>query len=152
MIKKFVLRMLREMGLRKKATITTNKDGSLTIDRLDHGERVDIPMRYMYRDKEGRPISLLEWIELFADKSYQIIQQDRIGKEIEVSTVWLGIDHGFGMTKPIIFETMIFGGKHNQYQRRYSTIQDALKGHEAAVRLVRRPSKIRKKTKKRVTS
>jgi len=34
-----------------------------------------------------------------------------------------------------LFETMIFGGEHDQYQVRYSTWDDALNGHQFAVNL-----------------
>jgi len=33
--------------------------------------------------------------------------------------------------------TMIFGGHHNQHQRRYTSRADVLKGHEAAVEIAR---------------
>lgn len=54
----------------------------------------------------------------------------------EVSTVFLGIDHGFGRGEPILFETMIFGGEHNGYQERYCTWKEAEEGHKRAVELV----------------
>lgn len=50
-----------------------------------------------------------------------------------VSTVFLGIDHNFGDGAPLLFETMIFGGKHNEYQRRYATWTEAEAGHKHAV-------------------
>ena len=49
--------------------------------------------------------------------------------------MWLGIDHGWGKGRPIIFETMVFlrSGRDDQqfdeYQRRYSTEAEALAGH-----------------------
>jgi hypothetical protein len=58
---------------------------------------------------------------------------------ITVSTVFLGIDHRFDLspgTKPILWETMIFGGKHDQYQQRYTSEADAKNGHIVAVLLV----------------
>ena len=36
--------------------------------------------------------------------------------DVLISTVFLGIDHSFGGGTPILFETMIFGGKYNEYQ------------------------------------
>lgn len=57
---------------------------------------------------------------------------------VSISTVFLGIDHGFGNTeKPILFETMIFGGKYDGWQRRYSTPEEARTGHDTAVKMVR---------------
>lgn len=55
-----------------------------------------------------------------------------------ISTVFLGLDHSFTGGVPILFETMIFGGKHDQYQDRYSTWAAAEAGHVHAVELVRR--------------
>lgn len=52
------------------------------------------------------------------------------GEAVDVSTVWLGIDHGFGLTeKPIIFESMVFGGPLDETCRRYCTRDEAIAGH-----------------------
>lgn len=70
-------------------------------------------------------------------------QDRRVGlydqEPILVSTVFLGFDHRFldDDGPPILFETMIFGGKHDQYQERYTTWDDAVAGHERAVRRVK---------------
>jgi len=74
---------------------------------------------------------------------YEWGQQDRrvaltkVGSYYEVSTVFLGIDHGFGST-PMWFETMVFGpeGAQSDMQWRYTTWEEALLGHEVAVTLV----------------
>lgn len=55
-----------------------------------------------------------------------------------ISTVFLGLDHSFGGGPPVLFETMIFGGKHDEYQERYVTWDAAEAGHARAVRMVRR--------------
>ena len=56
----------------------------------------------------------------------------------DVSTVFLGLDQSFGFSQvPILFETMIFGGPHDEYQERYATLEEAMLGHERAVALVR---------------
>lgn len=54
-----------------------------------------------------------------------------------VSTVFLGLDHDFfgGPTadplayRPVLWETMVFGGKCNQEQRRYRSREEAAAGH-----------------------
>lgn len=56
---------------------------------------------------------------------------------VNVSTVFLGLDHAFGGGTPVLFETMIFGGEHDQYQERYHTLEEAMLGHERAVALVK---------------
>ena len=49
---------------------------------------------------------------------------------ITVSTVFLGIDHNFtGGEVPILFETMVFGGRHDQLQQRCSTWEQACAQH-----------------------
>lgn len=61
-----------------------------------------------------------------------------------VSTVWLGLDHGFGNAKPLIFETMVFDRHgHDVYQARYSTEEEARIGHERAFFLACVPARIR---------
>lgn len=37
---------------------------------------------------------------------------DGSGTTTNVSTVWLGLDHGFGSGRLEIFETMVFGGRY----------------------------------------
>ena len=108
-------------------------------------ERIGRPM---YFDRTGHPITMRQWGELrelgldpggkYGDGSYQRVAQDTVG-EAWVSTVWLGMDHGFGFNRdpenyrPVIFETMIFGGKYDQTQIRYCTEWEAIKGHAEAV-------------------
>jgi hypothetical protein len=82
------------------------------------------------------------WFEhshLSPGKDNRIVRQDRIGK-IFVSTVFLGIDdHAFRGDEPhapVLWETMIFGGDNDQYQRRYSSREEAEAGHVTALMLV----------------
>lgn len=56
---------------------------------------------------------------------------------VEISTVFLGINHAFGGDLPILFETMIFGGKKDGYQERYRTWEEAEDGHLRAVAIAR---------------
>lgn len=60
------------------------------------------------------------------------VAKSKIGDDVEVSTVFLGLNHGFGGPEKW-FETMIFGGKLDGYQRRYETWDEAVAGHELAV-------------------
>jgi hypothetical protein len=55
-----------------------------------------------------------------------------------ISTVFLGLDHRFNLDPdrpPLVFETMIFGGKQDGVSRRTSTRAEALACHEYAVKL-----------------
>ena len=71
----------------------------------------------------------------YQSKGDKIIGKDRFGS-VSVSTVFLGMDHSFGGGDPVLFETMIFGGEHDQYQERYCTWDEAEKGHQIACDLV----------------
>jgi hypothetical protein len=73
---------------------------------------------------------LLEWAQWF-EKADRTVDKTQIG-EVEVSTVFLGLDHSFGGAIPLLFETMIFGGDEDGYQERYSTWDEAVKGHQFA--------------------
>lgn len=54
-----------------------------------------------------------------------------------ISTIFLGIDHGFSLGPPILFETMIFGGYYNDYQERCCTYDQAMAQHVRVVQLVK---------------
>jgi len=70
------------------------------------------------------------WAKWFETVNRQVAQEERDG--VRVSTVFLGLDHRFGGDgPPILFETMIFGGRHDQDQDRYSTWEEAEAGHAA---------------------
>lgn len=70
----------------------------------------------------------------FSDQG-KIIGRTEIGETL-ISTIFLGMDHGF-FGEPLLFETMIFGGKHDNYRERYSTYAQAEAGHQIAVDLVK---------------
>ena len=76
--------------------------------------------------------NLIEWAMWF-ETADCCVAQTTLPKGVRVSTVFLGLDHSFGGGKPILFETMIFGGKYNDYQERYSTWEEAEVGHKKAV-------------------
>jgi hypothetical protein len=63
---------------------------------------------------------------------------DDVGKHVCVSTVFLGTNHNFAREgPPILFETMIFGGKLDESQWRCSTWDQAVEQHNAAVLIAR---------------
>ena len=79
--------------------------------------------------------SLEEWAKHFERTNRQIGDTDVGG--VRISTVFLGVDHQHFDGPPLLFETMIFGGEHDQYQERCSTWAQAEAQHEAACALVR---------------
>ena len=63
--------------------------------------------------------------------------KDINGDDVRVSTVFLGLDHSWNGGKPILWETMIFNGEHDDYQERYTSHEDAVEGHKRALNLVK---------------
>ena len=94
--------------------------------------------RYILVDKVPQlEPDLIKWATWF-EKTSRIVALDNIEKDIRVSTVFLGLDHSFGAsTVPILFETMIFGGQHDDYQERYATYKQAEAGHKFAVQIAK---------------
>ena len=88
-------------------------------------------------DKNGKEINYEEWGKLLEDKDYKIIKQETLPDGKKVSTVWLGLDHNFGEGEPLIFETMVFSSEGDFSDvdvERYSTLEEAQKGHEEMVK------------------
>lgn len=99
----------------------------------------DYGIRYYIQDENGNPVRCTdqELINKYrADRDSQRIAEDTIG-EAWVSTVFLWMDHGFGGGPPILWETMVFGGEHSDYQERYTSRAEALEGHKRIVAMVR---------------
>lgn len=69
-----------------------------------------------------------EWAQMIQSGA-QVVKQDLVG-EVKLSTVLLGIDHAFGGGMPQLFETMIFGGPHDEFQARWATYDEAVVKHE----------------------
>jgi len=84
------------------------------------------------------PCDLMTWARRL-ESTNRIVQQDTIGG-VFVSTVFLGLDHNFGHGPPLLFETMIFDGFHDNYQERYSTYDEAIEGHARAMDVARQQS------------
>ena len=88
-------------------------------------------------DDDGNPIpieDILVW-GTWMQKADRHVGNDHVG-DVHVSTVFLGLDHSFGSGPPVLWETMIFGGEHDQYQERYTSKEAALEGHKKALALV----------------
>lgn len=90
-----------------------------------------------YYNRRGEPMTMEEWAVGFEESDRKVARTHI--NDIQISTVWLGLDHNYGANgPPLIFETMIFGGPYDEYQARYSTEKEALAGHVKAVALVER--------------
>lgn len=78
---------------------------------------------------------LLEWAVAFEKMDRRVAQTSINGAN--VSTVFLGLNHGFG-GEPLWFETMVFGGLLDGEADRYATWDEAERGHAQMVERVRR--------------
>ncbi len=96
-------------------------------------------MYYILKNKTPVLCDSIEtWAKAF-DKDTRIVDRTKI-KDYYISTVFLGMEHGYDENKkPILFETMVFGGKFDdeEYQTRYCTYSEAEEGHKKAVNMVK---------------
>ncbi len=106
-------------------------------------------MNFYRRDGTPYPpghVGLLEWARDCQKVTLKRVSFDKLPNGIEVSTVWLGLDHNYGFNnRPLIFETMLFVPCHkkilgHEFYReqigdtwRYSTEEEALRGHKMQV-------------------
>ncbi len=98
--------------------------------------------QYVLRYRKPVPCNnVRKWARLINCKYCRRIRNTYLGK-IRISTVFLGLDHNWGLGKPLLFETMIFGltekdGEECAYTTRCRTHRQALKMHHNAVRFTR---------------
>jgi hypothetical protein len=106
-------------------------------------------MRYAVLTEDGAVmecdlVTWGRWLEL--NRSHRIIAQEQLPGGYFLSTVFLGLNHGYGKN-PLWFETMIFEkptgekslitGKEQKlgpelFCERYTTLAQALAGHQSA--------------------
>lgn len=88
---------------------------------------------------EGRtPVrcdNMFDWAKWF-EKAEHDVAQSAVG-EVRISTVFLGLDRAWGRPKPVLFETLVFGGPLDQEQDRYDTWDEAEAGHGKMVERVK---------------
>src|SRR5262245_49262646 len=90
---------------------------------------------YILWGHEAVPVkNVREWAKWFelADRHVDLT----IRRGVRVSTVFLELDHSFGMDPPLLIETMVLGGIYDQEMVRYSTWDEAVAKHEAMCRKV----------------
>jgi hypothetical protein len=97
---------------------------------------IDFGDHYILEGQTVRKASFLEWAQwLEQNGPSRTLAQDAIAPDILVSTVFLGLDHNLlkESDEPLIFETLVFGGKADGKMRRYSIYSQALAGHGEVV-------------------
>lgn len=109
---------------------------------------------FIIRDGEVRLAPLLVWAR-WSEHSERRVLTTNLGPVL-VSTIFLGLDHQYGEGPPLIFETMLFHSKtrvfdgpfgprryrpewtrDEQTTWRYSTMEEAKRGHRVIVERVR---------------
>lgn len=110
------------------------------------------------------PLETYDAIRVAFEDGSRIVEQTKVGDYL-VSTVFLGLDHSFGFSRPLYFETMIFmngpdfetamerfrQGRADEnpfqyYQVRYETSAEAKAGHEEAIDFLKASLEETKKT------
>lgn len=90
----------------------------------------------MYILENNKPVEAADEKQFFDWMSKNKVMARERSSESMISTVFLGFDHGGSSGKPLLFETMIFGGEHDGYQKRHFEYDEAIKEHNDAVELV----------------
>ena len=70
---------------------------------------------------------LMKW-GLWLQSNDTKVARESVGG-VDVSTIFLGLDHSFGDGSPLLFETTVFGGSLDQEMDRYATWDEAVAGH-----------------------
>lgn len=93
-----------------------------------------------YYGMDGQPLTREEYYELYEPGTdARRVAETTLPGGVWISTVLLGLDHGFMSGRPIIFETMVFAPpRENELGDeldcvRYATKQEAEAGHEVMV-------------------
>lgn len=82
-------------------------------------------------DENNNPVKsdLEESNKFLKDIQRRVVAHDQLPDGSLLSTVFLCMDHSYGVGDPVLFESMWFGGPYEGHQRRYKTWQEALEGH-----------------------
>lgn len=103
-------------------------------------------MQHYMLNEQGEVVEcdFLTWAKWFENVESRVVKATKRG-DTKVSTIFLGLDHSFGDGPPILWETMVFQGKHwNELlardcstdvdQERHATLEEALACHKAMVK------------------
>ena len=92
------------------------------------------PMAYLLHGRVVVPVPMRDWT--LQPIAVRRVAEDRVGN-VWVSTVFLGLDHGWVEGRPILFETMVFAVDDEDgadlHQERYATWDEAAAGHARIV-------------------
>jgi len=80
---------------------------------------------------------LLTWAKWFESADRQVAHTYTCKGKVRISTVFLGLDHSFGHGRPLLFETMVFGGSLDEEQEHCSTWEEAEIMHNQMIEKVK---------------
>jgi len=93
---------------------------------------------YILEGKEIKKVDFHTWSEWFENNENRRVKLTKHPSGWFVSTVFLGIDHSFGIgDKDLVFETMAFGTNSYSETRRWSTYTEAVRGHDDLVKEIK---------------
>lgn len=97
--------------------------------------------RYYALDEHKQlvPVPLREWANGYEDAAMRRVAWTVRGP-VTVSTVFMGLNHQFGEGPPLVYETLVMGGRYDDWMDRYSTWDDAVLGHRRMCLLVWPPT------------
>lgn len=103
--------------------------------RAMHAE-LGTPWNWFKLDAEHNPVEAHIWeAEQLLGSPERVVAQTRVGRRVWVSTVFLVMDHQMPWhAVPVLFETMIFGGRRNEESWRYGSWLEAETNHWRVVR------------------
>ena len=88
---------------------------------------------YILDGHQAVPCDLMTWAHWIETAGgVRRVAEKHIGVS-RVSTVFLGLNHAFDDGPPLIFETMVFSGPLAETCERYSTWEEAERGHAEMV-------------------
>jgi hypothetical protein len=90
---------------------------------------------YILEGHKVKKVDLLTWAKWY-ETTERHVADEKVG-DVRISTVFLGLDHSFGNGPPLIFETLVFGGPLDQEMDRYTTWEEAEKGHKTMVERIK---------------
>ena len=115
---------------------------ALVMRRLHNVEEANMKGMYILDNHTPVPMDtsteevLIKWAQWML-KADRLVAKTQINDSIEVSTVFLGLDHNYCGGKPVLFETMVFRDGHGDEMDRCCTWEEAEAMHEKVVRQVK---------------
>lgn len=95
-------------------------------------------MKYILDGKVPKKVdNVFKWAAWY-ETADRTVKLTKLPDNIIVSTVFTALDPNFFIQNavPRLFETMIFGGEHDLWQRKYTTWEEAEAGHEEAIKMI----------------